>query len=156
MIKLSRLTDYAIVIMAAMARREGASLSASSLAEQTALPEPTVSKVLKLLVKGGVISSIRGVNGGYALKARPADIRVGDIIAAMEGPIALTSCVKGSKDTCSIESLCMLHGRWNVVNIAIKTALDNVTLADMLPSQGRHARGLSAEALAKAESGEGV
>lgn len=146
MIKLSRLTDYAVVILAAMARREAGHASASALAAATALPEPTVSKVLKSLAKGGIIESLRGVNGGYVLKGRPEEIRISAIIIAMEGPIALTSCVKGSRESCSIESVCMLHGRWNVVNAAINTALDNVTLADMLPPA----------ALRMAQDGEGA
>lgn len=133
MIKLSRLTDYSVVILAAMARGGEGLASASSLAAETALPEPTVSKVLKMLAKGGVIKSVRGVKGGYALEKRPDRVLISEVIAAMEGPIALTSCVKGSHESCAIESVCMLHGRWNVVNTAIKTALDNVTLADIMP-----------------------
>lgn len=138
MIKLSRLTDYAVVILAAMSGREGALVSASALAEETTLPEPTVSKVLKLLAKGGIIASVRGASGGYVLKGRASEIRISAVIAAMEGPIALTACVSGSTDNCAIEKFCLLQGRWNVVNSAIKTALDQVTLADMLPyRQGR-------------------
>ncbi len=140
MIKLSKLTDYAVVVLAAMAchgiGQEQERLSASGLAEITNLPEPTVSKILKMLAKGGVITSARGVNGGYALNTTPAKTMVSDIITAMEGPIALTSCVKDSNDSCSLEGLCMMHGRWNVVNAALKTALDNVTLADMMPPAG--------------------
>lgn len=133
MIKLSKLTDYAVVILASMARQDkGCLMSASTLAVDTLLPEPTVSKTLKLLVNGGVIASTRGVNGGYALKYAPDKILVSDIITAMEGPIALTSCVDGSVESCSMEGQCALSGRWDIVNVAIKTALDNVTLADML------------------------
>ncbi len=132
MIKLSKLTDYAVVILAAMAGQEGGLASASSLSAATSLPEPTVSKTLKLLVRGGVITSTRGVNGGYALHCAPDKILVSTIITAMEGPISLTSCVEGSDDSCAMEGTCQLHGRWDVVNMAIKTALDNVTLADML------------------------
>lgn len=134
MIKLSRLTDYAVVIMAALARGDGALSSASALAADLSLPEPTVAKVLKILAKGGLVNSARGVSGGYSLAARPAAIRVSAIIEAMEGPIALTSCISGSHDTCGLETVCQLRGRWNVVNTAIKTALDNVTLADIMPS----------------------
>ena len=140
MIKLSRLTDYAVVILAAMAGRDGALMSASSLSAATSLPEPTVSKVLKLLSKGGVINSERGVNGGYALRNKPDRIMVSDIIAAMEGPIALTACVEGSHEGCVIENICRQRGRWDIVNRAVVTALENVTLADMLPQQNRHAR----------------
>ena len=108
--------------------------SASGLAKDTFLPEPTVSKVLKLLAKGGVITSTRGVKGGYMLKCKPDQLYVRDIIAAMEGPIMLTSCVKGNSEICGIESICMLQGRWNPVNQAIESALANVALSDMIPA----------------------
>jgi len=138
MIKLSKLTDYAFVTLVAMAERpvrnKGVSLlSASQLAGMTHLPEPTVSKVLKLLSKKDVIVSVRGAKGGYNLAHDPAQILISDVIAAIEGPIALTSCVKGSDDSCAIEDVCRMNGRWNVVNKAIKAALDEVTLADMMP-----------------------
>lgn len=133
MMKLSKLTDYAVVILADMAGRGGALVSASSLSASTALPEPTVSKILKLLVKGGIIASMRGINGGYRLNDSPQTIRVSAIIAAMEGPISLTACVEGGSEGCAREGVCQLRGRWTVVNTAIRTALENVTLADMLP-----------------------
>ena len=136
MIKLSRLTDYAVVILAAMARRDDDMTSASSLSAATSLPEPTVSKVLKMLAKDGIITSSRGANGGYALNRPPEQVMISDVIAAIEGPIALTACVEGSHESCAIEKSCMLRGRWNVVNAAIQTALDNVTLADMLRPDG--------------------
>ncbi len=137
MIKLSRLTDYAVVVLAAMVSRDDNLASASSLSAETGLPEPTVCKVLKLLARGGTISSSRGVNGGYALKNSPEDILISDVIAAIEGPIALTACVDGSQDCCAVEKMCMLRGRWGIVNAAIQSALDNVTLADMLRPQDR-------------------
>lgn len=133
MIKLSRLTDYAVVILATMSEREGMLMSASVLSEATALPEPTVSKILKMLSKNEIIVSARGAAGGYALKERADRVSVSDIIAAMEGPIVLTACVQGSHESCAIENVCTLYGRWNVVNQALKKALDHVTLADMMP-----------------------
>lgn len=136
MIKLSKLTDYAVVLLTAMARRD-ALASASSLSQETGLPEPTVSKILKLLSKHDVISSVRGVNGGYGLREETAKITVGDIITAIEGPIALTSCVQGSDTTCSMEGSCHLKGRWDTVNMAIVAALEGVTLADMMRPAGK-------------------
>ena len=132
MIKLSRLTDYAVVVLAEMSRTPGVLASASALAAKTGIPEPTVSKVLKTLSRNGLIASVRGVAGGYRLDRDAGDIPVSLIIAAMEGPISLTSCVSGSLDSCALEGKCSMRGRWNPVNAAINAALNEVTLAHML------------------------
>lgn len=132
MIKLSKLTDYAVVILASMAEQKNLRMSASELSKMTSLPEPTVSKILKILAKSEVITSARGVNGGYLLMQNADKLMISKIITAMEGPIALTSCVKDSNESCSLEGLCQLHGRWNIVNTALKSALDEVSLADMM------------------------
>lgn len=131
MIKLAKLTDYAVVILSAMAESEGTLLSAVQLADRTSLPEPTVSKVLKLLARSGIITSVRGAHGGYRLTDIPADITVLDIIEAIEGAVALTACIEGSQESCAIVNMCGVKGRWDIVNTAVKTALENVTLHDM-------------------------
>lgn len=131
MLKLSRLTDYAVVVLAEMSRHNGALQAASSLSEKTGLPEPTVAKILKTLSRNGLISSVRGVAGGYRLELPAQEIPVSLIIAAMEGPISLTSCVTGSHEACALEGKCSMTGRWNPVNAAINAALEKVTLADM-------------------------
>jgi len=131
MIKLSKMTDYAVVVLAHMARGRGELLSAGNLADKTNLPEPTVAKILKLLAKQELIESVRGVSGGYRLARGAQDIPVTAIIAAMEGPIALTACVEDSHDSCALQGVCAMNGRWNPVNRALRSALDNVTLADM-------------------------
>ena len=132
MIKLSRLTDYAVVVLAEMSRAKGELIAASTLSTKTGLPEPTVSKVLKTLSRNGLIASVRGVAGGYRLDRAAGEIPVSLIIAAMEGPISLTSCVSGSTEACALEGKCSMHGRWNPVNAAINAALNEVTLAHML------------------------
>ena len=131
MIRLSKLTDYAVVMLSHMAAREGEVYTACRLADRTAVPEPTAAKILKLLAKAGVLVSQRGSNGGYEL-ARPAgEITVAEIIVALDGPIALAACVDGSEDHCGVETLCSMRGNWNRVNRAIRTALEDITLADM-------------------------
>lgn len=133
MIKLSKLTDYAVVILAAMAHHEGEKLSASALAEETKLPEPTVAKVLKILAKEDVIDSLRGVNGGYVLATNPKDIPITSVIAAMDGPMAIAACVdNGQGGCCDHEAHCTIKGKWTPVNTAIQEALNGVTLADMV------------------------
>lgn len=133
MFRLSRMADYGVVVLSSLAQRGDAGLTtATELSERTTLPAPTVSKILKALARGGVIDATRGAHGGYAL-SRPADgVTVAEIIAALDGPVALTACVEGSDDTCAAERLCPMAGGWNRINTAVKTALDSVTLADLM------------------------
>jgi FeS assembly SUF system regulator len=134
MIKLSRLTDYAVVILTEMGREKGVIMSVSSLSERTKIPEPTVSKALKLLTKHGVVNSTRGINGGYSLDIDSCDVLVSDIVEAMEGPIALTACVDSSSNGCSIEDTCILNNRWTPVNVAVRNALSGISLNDLVPN----------------------
>lgn len=135
MIKLGKLTDYAVVLMVQMAREGETTLhSASQLAMQTGLPEPTVAKVLKQLSHSRMVESIRGAAGGYRLGGRGGDISVCDVIEAMDGPISITSCVDSA---CKTETTCPAKGKWMLVNAAIRAALEAVTIADMaVPSCG--------------------
>ena len=132
MIKLSKLTDYAVVILAEMAKSEGNLATASVLADKTKLPEPTVAKVLKLLTKGGVIVSSRGVNGGYKLSDHPEQISIARVVVALEGPVELASCVEGGDECCIHSGTCAIKGHWNPINLAMKNALESVSLAQMI------------------------
>ncbi len=135
MLKLSKLADYAIVIISSLNHHKDELVSASVLAGDARLPEPTVAKVLKLLAADNIVASIRGVKGGYKL-SRPLDqISIKDIITALDGPIALTACVEDSGDGCELSSYCAMHGRWDSVNKAIKQALEDVSVASMIEKQ---------------------
>lgn len=131
MIKLSKMTDYAVVILAYMAETDQR-CSASALANATKLPEPTVSKILKCLAAQDILSSTRGINGGYALKAVPSDINMATIITAIDGPIALTACVEASTDCCDRSAHCKIKGKWNPLNVAMQNALQSVSLQEMI------------------------
>lgn len=134
MIKLGKLTDYAVVLLVQLAREsEGTSCSASQLAGRTGLPEPTVAKVLKKLSQEKIIESARGATGGYRLSQQPAEVSVCSVIEAMDGPIAIASCVDTS---CVAETQCPAKGKWTPVNDAIRAALMAVTLADMADAGG--------------------
>jgi FeS assembly SUF system regulator len=124
------MSDYAMVALTQMARAPGIYASAT-LAQKIGVPEPTIAKLLKALARGGILSSQRGTFGGYFL-ARPAtDISVADIVAALEGPVALTDCVGGHSGDCSVENLCSVRGSWDKINTAIEAALASVSLAEM-------------------------
>lgn len=132
MIKLSKMTDYAVVILADMANRQGQMVSAAVLSESTKLPEPTVSKILKLLARQKIINSTRGMNGGYTLNKTPEQINMALVISATDGPIALTACVDESASCCDRAQNCSMKGQWNPVNQAMQSALENVSLLQMM------------------------
>lgn len=129
MIRLSKMADYGIVVLAHMSHHHGC-LSSAQIAEKTRIPEPTAAKVLKLLANGGIVTSTRGVNGGYKLAAAANDISAASIIEAIDGPVALTSCVEESMQKCEIAGTCRLHGRWQKINGVVRDALGNLTLED--------------------------
>ena len=131
MIRITKTTDYGIVLMTQMASRPGDRFSAPDLAEDAQLPLPMVSKILKTLTREGLLESHRGVNGGYALARGPRDIAVSEIIAALEGPIAITECVDDSPGECSQEAVCPVRSNWQLINRAIRRALDDIRLSDM-------------------------
>mgnify|MGYP002138662537 FL=1 len=135
MIRISKETDYGIVLLSCLAQAADASLSASALAERGRLPLPTVSKVLKLLARGGLLVSQRGARGGYALARPPREITVAEIIAVIDGPIALTDCSPGGHGDCGYQGHCQVSGHWGPISRAISTALEGVTLADLLRPQ---------------------
>ena len=132
MIRLNRMTDYAVVVLGRMGR-DGV-VNVAQLAHESRVPQPTVAKLLKQLAQAGIVVSQRGAAGGYLL-ARPSEaITVAEIIAALEGPISLTACVDGAEGQCEVERLCPMRGNWDRVNRAIRGALESVTLADMTPA----------------------
>jgi FeS assembly SUF system regulator len=133
MIRLSRLTDYAVALLFHMGTAgKDALWTATSLSERSGLPMPTVAKVLKLLSKRELVVAVRGASGGYKLARPHTTISIATIIEAMDGPIAITDCAEGSEHAgCKIESLCPMTAGWNKVNRAIRGALENISLADI-------------------------
>ncbi len=130
MLKLSRLTDYAVAVLVRLGMADGVETS-PGIAAGIGVPEPTVAKVLKALAGHGLVLSTRGARGGYRLGKPLAHIAVSEVIVAIDGPIALTSCVEGAGMTCESQSLCPVAGRWDPVNEAIRSALSHISLADM-------------------------
>jgi FeS assembly SUF system regulator len=131
--RLSSLADYAVVMMSAAARHCGSScrLNATTLAEETGLPLPTVQKLVSRLSAGGLIESARGTGGGFRLSRPAAAISLAEIIEAVEGPIALTTCVDEGRHDCALEGDCRVKPHWNVVNGAVRGALGGVSLASL-------------------------
>ncbi len=134
MVRITKDADYAIVLLARIARHSAQEVvTARGLAEQTGLPAPMVSKILKALTRGELLISHRGVKGGYSLKKNLEEISVADVIRILEGPIALTECGgDGPEPRCGIDKVCPVRSPWAVVNQAIWQTLSNITLAEMV------------------------
>jgi len=128
---MTKQSDYGIVLMSRMAQRLDEVVNANDLSEETVLPLPTVSKVLKLLARSGLLESHRGVHGGYMLARRPEDISIAEVISVLEGPIAITECVDDAPGECHHESVCRVRDHWQVINQAIRSALEGISLAEM-------------------------
>lgn len=131
MLRVTKLTDYASVVLTVMASDADAVLSASGLAERAGLEAPTVAKVLKPLAHAGLVEAFRGVNGGYRLARDPSDISLVEIVEAMEGPLGMTECSVHA-GACGIEQSCGVRANWRRINDVVADALRGVTLAEML------------------------
>lgn len=134
MLRISKLTDYGTVIMTHMARDPDRVYSAGEVAHRIRVAQPTVSKILKLLARGALVTSLRGARGGYRLARAPSEISLAQIIDAMEGPIGLTEC-SSAPGLCKQEPSCRIRANWRRINGTIRRALDGITLTDMVQPQ---------------------
>jgi FeS assembly SUF system regulator len=131
MIRMTRLTDYGIMLLTYFARgSQDPMRSARDLSREAHLPLPTVSKLLKVLARQGLLEAHRGVKGGFTLARRPEEITVAQIIDALEGPIGVTECSAHSGG-CDIERHCIVKSNWRKINRVVLEALDKITLAEM-------------------------
>ncbi len=127
-LKLTNIADYAVVLMSRLALG-GNRLNAQDLSLLTGIPLPTVSKVLHLLSRSGVLVAHRGVAGGYTLARGAEAISIADIIEAVDGPIAVTHCVDTETSDCCIDHTCNVRPHWQLINGAVRGALDDVKLS---------------------------
>lgn len=137
MLKISKLTDYATIIMSYLALNPNGVFSATRIAKEVHLSAPTVSKLLKILSEADLVKSFRGTDGGYQLARSAGEMTVADIVCAIEGNLAMTECC--SKDnTCTIDATCGVKHNWKIINKIIFDALRKVTLHDMTHSLTEH------------------
>jgi FeS assembly SUF system regulator len=133
MIRVTKLTDYGVGLMAQMAERgQGTMATAPELSENMKLPLPTVRKILKALAKEKLLVSQRGAAGGYVLARPPRQITLMDMVTALEGPMALTECATGNTCDCEREDVCNLRENWSLVNSLLQNTLESYTLDQMI------------------------
>jgi FeS assembly SUF system regulator len=131
MLRMTKQADYGIVLLTHMAGAPERRYTAPELAAESRLPAPTVSKILKQLAREGLLNSHRGAKGGYSLAREPKEISVVEMITALDGPIAFTECIEDVPGVCSQESVCNLRGHWQVINDAVRGALEKISLAEL-------------------------
>ena len=140
MLRVTKLTDYATLVMTVLAAAPDAVLSANELAERAGIEVPTAAKVLKPLAQAGLVEGFRGASGGYRLARPAARITLVDIVEALEGPLGMTECSVHA-GACGIESSCGVRANWRRINDVVSDALRDVSLAQMLlPPAARPAR----------------
>jgi FeS assembly SUF system regulator len=131
MLRMSKMTDYGIVLMTRLAMDPDSQHAAADLAAQVGMPLPTVSKILKQLTRAQLLVSSRGAQGGYNLARSPKAISIAEIITILEGPIGLTECVS-TPGECEQESHCSTRAHWECINQAVYGALNEIKLSDMV------------------------
>ena len=135
MLRMTKQADYGIVLTTYLASHPSRRFAAPELAATSQLPLPTVSKILKLLGREGLLQSHRGVKGGYSLARDPEQITVAAMISALDGPIAFTECIEDTPGVCSQESSCRLRSNWQRINHAVRQALESISLAELTHPQ---------------------
>lgn len=138
MLRLSKLTDYAVVIMAYLSQHPGLPINAKNIAEYTGIALPTASKLLKHLSHEGLLQANRGIKGGYQLAYPAREISLGTVIQTLEGPIALTECSHNTR-ACSLEKQCTIRDNWRRISASIQATFMQISLADLIqPLQSKH------------------
>jgi FeS assembly SUF system regulator len=132
MLKLSKLTDYAVIVLGCLGEQGGKPVSASFVAVKTGLPEPTVQKVLKMMGTAKIITAQRGASGGYIVPLSLACISIADVVEAIEGPLELNPCSNDADDDCALAKIYAPKNKWNKVNVAIKNTLDGIRVNDLM------------------------
>lgn len=133
MVRLSKLTDYGMLLMSCFARSQSRSLrTARDLAKDSRLPLPTVTKLLKELLQSGLLVSHRGIKGGYSLAREPQEISLAEIITALEGPVALTECSTDTSGLCDLEPCCAIKTNQQIISRAVRGVLERLTLSDLI------------------------
>jgi Rrf2 family protein len=138
MFKIPQKTEYGLRAMIELAIHRGKGLiSAREIAEAQHIPLRFLEQQLGALSKAGLVESFRGAGGGCRLVRDPAEIRIADIVDAIEGPSYPMYCLDPGDHTCWQDSRCGLQELWGDVRVAVREVFERTTLADL---EERHRR----------------
>ena len=131
MLKITRLADYAVLIISSFIGEENKIISAQQIKKKTRLQIATINKILAILVKKDILIAFRGKKGGYKLKKNLSNISIKELIEAIEGPVSLTECLDKNANDCNLFNICITKNTWSIVNNAIKETLENIKIQDI-------------------------
>ncbi len=131
MLKLSRLADYSVQILSCLSLQHEGLLTAKEVSAKAQIPLPTVSKLLKLLVKNDLLLSVQGVRGGYRLAKPAEDLNIIDVVQAVDGPISLMNCSGKDHHACAPDTICPTKANYQRINDAVTLALSSVKISDI-------------------------
>ena len=131
MLKVTRLADYAVLIISSFNGHEKDIVSAQKIIKKTSLKNATAMKLLSILVKKDILVAYRGAQGGYKLKKKLENISIKELIEAIEGPVSLTDCLGSNTNNCNLFDVCITKNTWSIVNNAVKDTLENIKIKDI-------------------------
>ena len=131
MLRFTKRADYGLMAIHYIAIHDDlGAVSAKRIAEEFAIPQELLAKILQRLAKQGLIVSHNGPKGGYELARRPSEISVGDVVRALEGPINIVSCLEASSE-CPQMAHCNLRRPVQKIQAAITQVLDTMSLSEL-------------------------
>lgn len=142
MLHFNRKTEYALLALEHMYRREGSGhvTSAREVSEVYHIPYPLLAKVMQRLAGKGLIKAIHGTKGGYLLAKRPSDISVADVVNIFEGPVAVAECFREERITCPQWDECLIKDPFYELNHKIHDLLIHTSIEDLVEKTGKESR----------------
>ena len=132
MLKFSKKVEYALISLVEMAARERHDLvTTKDLARQYDIPPEHLGKVLQNLSKSGILNSLQGVKGGYTLAAPVEEIKVKNIIEAVDGPLSISKCLIHDSGTCEQNSSCNIKTPLRIIQDELIGYFNNISLKDI-------------------------
>ena len=147
MLKLTKKADYGLMALKYLAEHpETPALSAKDVADAYGIPAQLLAKILQRLTKAGLLKSSAGMNGGYALARDPRQISAFEVIHAIDGPLFLTSCTKGTK-SCDLAPGCTIKEPLARVNDTIAGVLKSISIHDLAEQEQAAAKARDVQGL---------
>ena len=135
MLHFNRKTEYALLAVEYMARKEkerSSLTSAREISETYHIPYPLLAKIMQKLAGKGYVKAVHGTKGGYTLTKRPEDVTVAAVVEIFDGPVAVAECFKEEKITCPQWDGCHIREPFYELNQKIYELLVKTTTADLL------------------------
>ncbi|MCL2632465.1 MAG: Rrf2 family transcriptional regulator [Coriobacteriia bacterium] len=131
---ITRRTDYAIRLIAALVLNDGKPMSVREASEQYDVPYAFARSIQHALVQAGLVRSIRGAHGGMLLNADPNELTLFQLIEAVQGPINVAVCTT-DKGWCSRDEHCQFHKVWEGANSLLIDYLESVSIKELLEGE---------------------